>query len=149
MQNNKLSTANWVILIAGALILIGSFLPFYKADSPLGGTDSQNAWSSGEFLIATLPALLGVLMAVHVALVAFANMKFPDRVLGLTWDQVHLALGFQVAVMMVFFLIRDPNFGLGGLGIDRGIGMFIMLIAAIGLLVGAIMRTREGAPTAY
>jgi hypothetical protein len=149
VQNSKLTPANWVIVIAGAVILIGSFLPFYKADSPLGGTDSLNAWSSGLFLIATLPALLGVLMAVQVALVAFANTSFPERVLGLTWDQVHLALGFQITLMMIFFLIRDPNFGLGNLGVDRGIGLFVMLLAAIALLVGAIMRTREAAPTAY
>jgi hypothetical protein len=49
--------------------------------------------------------------------------------------------------MMVFFLFRDPNFGISGLGVDRGIGLFVMLIAAIGLLVGAVMRTREGATT--
>jgi len=147
VQNSKLSTANIVILAAGVVILIGSFLPFYKADSPLGGTDSSNAWSSGQFLIATLPALLGVLMAVQVALVAFANTTFPERVLGFTWDQVHLALAFQITIMMLFFLIRDPNFGVGGLGVDRGLGLFVMLVAAIGLLVGAVMRSREGATT--
>jgi hypothetical protein len=151
VQNSKLSPANWVILVAGAVMLIGSFLPFYKGHSALGGSASSNAWSSGQFLIATLPALLGVLMAVQVALVAFAKTSFPERVLGFTWDQIHLALGFQVTIMMLFFLIRDPDFGFNipGVSIDRGIGLFLMLLAAIGLLVGAIMRTREGAPTAY
>ena len=136
MDKVKLSTANIVILASGAVILIASFLPFYKASS---GSASVNAWSSGNFLIATLPALLGVLMGVEVALVAFASgVKLPERLLGLSWTQVHLVFGFQAAIMMLAFLIRST-----GYGASRGIGLYLMLLAAIGLLVGAVLRMQE------
>jgi hypothetical protein len=136
VNNAKLSPANIVILVAGAVMLVASFLGFYKIDLPavLGGSRTFSAWSDGQFLIATLPALLGVVMAVQIALVTFANVDIPDSVLGLTWDQIHLALGFQAAVMMIAFLIRSKPYP------DFGIGFWLMLLAGIALLVGAIMR---------
>jgi hypothetical protein len=147
VQNRKLSPGNIVIVVSGAVMLIASFLTFYKFDVPAGlpGDTSFSAWDSdlALFGVATLVVLLGVVMALQVVLTNFANVSLPDRVLGLSWDQVHVALGFQATIMMLAFLVRDK------LGLDFGVGFWLMLIAAIGLLVGAIMRTREGAPTAY
>ena len=146
MDKLKLSTANLVILIGGVVILIGSFLSFSKYSTPsvtvgnfhIGGSVSYNAWSSHYFLIATLPALLGVIMAVHVALTTFAPaVSLPEKVLGLSWNQIHLVLGFQATIMMLAFLIQSTG------GLSKGIGLFFMLIAAIALLVGAVLRMRE------
>jgi hypothetical protein len=146
MDKLKVSTANLVILIAGAVMLIASFLAFHKISSSAiviggvrvgGGSASFNAWSTGHFLIATIPALLGILMAVEVALQAFApGVRLPETVLGFTWNQIHLVFGFQATIMMLAFLIQDT-------GLDRGIGLYLMLIAAIALLVGAVLRMRE------
>ena len=137
MQNSKLTPGNLVIIIAGVVILIASFLDFYEV-SDIG----FSAWDSDANLlgVATLPALFGLLMAAHVAATAFANVNLPDRVLTLTWDQVHIALGFQATIMMIAFLVRDNGF------FDFGIGFWLMLLASIALLVGAIMRQRETAP---
>ena len=77
-------------------------------------------------------------MAAHVALLAFApQVKLPEKVLGLTWTQVYLVLGFQATIMMLAFLIQDTG------GLSKGIGLFLMLIAAIALLVGAVLRMQE------
>jgi hypothetical protein len=148
MDKLKVSTANLVILIAGAVMLIGSFLDFIQSKTiaieglvrvSVGG---GNEWSSGHFLIAAIPALLGIVMAAEVAIVAFASgVTLPERVLGFSWNQIHLVLGFQATVMMLAFLIQST----GGLG--KGIGLFLMLIAAIALLVGAVLRMQE-APSA-
>ena len=79
-----------------------------------------------------------IAMGVHVALSTFApNVSVPDTLLGLSWDQVHLALGFQAALMMLAFLIRAKC------PLEFGIGFWFMLLAAIALLVGAIMRVNE------
>lgn len=146
MDKLKLSTANLVILVAGVVMLIASFLAFNKysrasvtiGNVHIGGSISYSAWSSHYFLIATIPALIGVVMAVHVALVTFApQVKLPDEVLGLTWTQIHLVLGFQATIMMLAFLIQDTG------ALDKGIGLFLMLVAAIALLVGAVLRMQE------
>jgi hypothetical protein len=142
----KLSTANLIIVIGGAVMLIASFLDFYKSKGSItvGGVTFRvatsgggNAWSSHAFLIATIPALIGIVMAAQVAITAFASgVKLPEHVLGLTWNQIHLVLGFQATIMMLAFLIQDT-------GLDKGIGLFLMLLAAIALLVGAVLRMQE------
>jgi hypothetical protein len=138
VNQSKLSPANIVIVAAGAVMLIGSFLAFYKLSFSVFGqshTQSSNGWDSGLFGIVTIVVLCGVAMAVQVALGAFApNVSIPDKVLGLTWDQIHLALGFQAALMMFAFLVTDRG------GLSLGIGFWLMLLAGIALLVGAILR---------
>lgn len=137
MDKLKISTANLVILVAGAVMLIASFLAFQKF-SVDGVTQSFNAWSNGFFLIATIPALLGAVMAAHVALETYApQVALPDHVLGFTWTQVHLILAVQATIMMLAFLVQNIA------PFDRGIGLFLMLIAAIALLVGAVMRMQQ------
>lgn len=140
MQNSKLTPANIVILAAGVVMLIASFLAFYKV-SFLGHSQNYNAWNTdvGLFGIATLPMLFGVIMAVQVALTAFANVNLPARPLGFTWNQIHLALGAQALIMMLCFLVRDNSV------LDFGIGFWLMLLGSIALVVGAVMREREGA----
>lgn len=149
MNRTKLSPANIVILAAGVVMLIATFMAFYKytlvgLDPDSGtlvrsGTVSTNAWDRGKFLIATLPALLGMFMAVQVGLVAFGRIDMPNRLLGMTWDQVHLVLALQAAIMMAAFLVQArPSSAL--VTVDLGIGFWLMLAAAIALVVGALMR---------
>jgi len=139
MNQTKLSPANIVILAGGAVMLVGSFLDFYTFAG-----QSVNAWSSGLFGIATVIVLCGTVMGVQVAVAAFApNVKLPEALLGLTWDQVHLALGFQAALMMLAYLVLSHG------GASFGIGFWFMMLAAIALLTGAIMRvTGAGSPNA-
>jgi len=139
----KLSPANVVILAAGVLILIGSFLAFYKVSVAGSGSASVNAWDRGQFMIATLPALLGSFMALQVGLVAFGHIDMPNRLLGLTWDQVHLVLSLQAALLMLSFLARtrfSATFDTFRIETTLGVGFWLMFVAAIGLVVGAFMR---------
>ena len=141
MNNNKLSPANIVILAAGAVMLVASFLSFYEF-SLLGRSVSFNAWSGadgfGIFGVATVIVLCGVVMAAQVGVETFAaGVDLPDKPLGLTWDQVHLVLGFQALLMMLAFLIRSKS------ALDFGIGFWLMMLSAIALFVGAIMRMNE------
>ena len=152
MNNAKLSPGNIVILVAGAVMLVASFLAFFTVETIGdvdfdiesgeidfdGGEKSFSAWSDGGgFPITTLPALIGAGMAAAVALTAFAKVNLPERVLGFSWNQLHLLLGAQAALMMLAFLIADTP--------DKGIGFWLMLLASIGLVVGAVLREREPA----
>lgn len=147
MNQTKLSPANIVILAAGVVMLIGSFLDFYKLSlHGFGGSYSASAWSGangfGVFGIATVVVLCGVAMAAQVGLSTFASgVSLPDTPLGLSWDQVHLALGFQATLMMLAFLIRSKS------SLSFGIGFWLMLLSAIALLVGAIMRVAGAGAT--
>jgi hypothetical protein len=155
VDKNKLTPGAIVILASAVVMLIASFLDFYKGKGggsiEIGGVEietgisapSVNAWGEGQFLIVSLVVLLALAAGILVALLVFGGIDLPDRVLSLTWNQVLLALGFQATIMMIANLIRST----GGF-YDRGIGLFLMLLAAIGLLVGAILREREAASPA-
>jgi len=137
VNNRNLPPANIVIMVSGAIMLIASFLAFYKISTPVS-TLTLNAWDRGIFMTATLPALLGALMALQIGLVAFGNITMPNRVLGLTWDQFHIVLSFQAALLMLTLLAREPN--LLGIPTTFGVGFWVMLFGSGGLVLGAFMR---------
>jgi hypothetical protein len=106
----------------------------------VGGDESFNAWNNdGLFPLTTLPAIYGLLMAVQVGLATFANVKFPPRVLGLTWAQINIALGLNAALLMLAFLVRDKG------PLDFGFGFWLMLLGSLALAVGAFLYQREDA----
>jgi hypothetical protein len=133
--------ATWVILGGAVVMLLGSFLDFY--DAPVSSF-SFNAWDGdlGFFPVSLIPVLCALAMALHVALTTFADVKLPERVVGLGWNQVHLALGFQAGLMMIFWLFSSK------FGYDIGIGFWLMLISGIALAVGAVLRQQEAPATA-
>jgi hypothetical protein len=136
------SPAILVVMASGVVMLLASFLSFYKF-SILGQSAQFTAWSSKLFFPVTIiPVVFGVVMAAHAGISSFApQVKLPEKLLGFEWNQVYLVLGGQSAVMMLAFLFqnRDP------LAISTG--FWLMLLSSIGLLVGAVLRTREPAPT--
>jgi hypothetical protein len=146
MDKNRLTPGNATILVAGVIMLIGSFLAFYRvsrAEAVLifGGNESWNSWSTTKeqllFPISTLVVLFGVAMAAHVALTVFATVDLPERPLGLSWDQVHIALGFNATVLMFAYLLRSKSV------LEWGFGFWLMFISAIALLVGAVVRRAQ------
>jgi hypothetical protein len=128
VDKQKPTTAELTIMIAGAVMLVGSFISFYS-----GGHSS--AWSTGFFPVATLLPLYGLIMGGEIALTKFAGVKLPDRVGSFTWEQLHLALAVFAALIAICFLIKK-NPGLGG-------GVIIELVAAAGLVYGAITLQKE------
>ena len=64
-------------------------------------------------------------------------VRMPARMLGLTWDQIHVVLALQATIMMLAFVFQDTG------ELHKGLGLFVMLAAADALLVGAVLRLRE------
>jgi hypothetical protein len=134
-MNNNVNPPQIIIMASGAAMLLGSFLKFFGED---------NAWSSGGLPIITLAAWIGIAMAVVVALQAFANVQLPDRVLTFSWPQLHLVLSVYAALLMLGWLLLKT----GGISPDRGIGFWLMFLAAAGLVVGAVMMRNESPASA-
>lgn len=124
-----------VIMASGAVALIFSFFDFFDLDAPFGG--GVSAWSGGLFPLATYIAIIGVIMGAVLALERFADVKLPERILSFTWPQIHLALGFFAFLIGLGYLIIDSG------AYDKAIGFWLMFIASIGLLVGAVLLLRE------
>jgi hypothetical protein len=144
-RKEHLSSGNLVIVGAGAVMILGSFLPFWKINVPaeLGADVSYTAWSRVNFFPVTIiPVLCAAVMIAGVALRAVLHLARPNRLFGFTWDQVYFACAAQAAFLMLAFTIE------GHPGFQLGTGFYLMLAAAFALVVGAVMRTREGS-TAY
>ncbi len=141
-MTRKPSTAGIVIMASGAVMLLGSFLDFFKFDSDFG-SQSESAWGSGLFPLAIYPLLFALVMTAQVVAVTFADARLPEPPLGFTWKQLHVVLAVVAALIMVGYLILDKG------EYDFGAGFFLMFLSAIGLVVGAVLLQKEApAPAA-
>ena len=134
-MDNKITPGEIVVMAAGAVGFIATFLPF--ADPPFG--DSVNAWEGDFFGFFPITTLIGIYLLVAGGLVAlnkFANMNF-GSVLGFTLVQIVFALTFFAAIQAIGYLLAEFS------GADRGIGYWLMLLSAIAGVVGAVLLTNE------
>ncbi|MBA2327736.1 MAG: hypothetical protein H0V95_13990 [Actinobacteria bacterium] len=146
-MDNKITPGEIVVMAAGAVALIASFLPFYKQETfnaELETVDKNfSAWSSDFpflFPVATLIAIFAVVAGLLVVLTKFANVDLSRGFLGFGFTQLLLALGFFSAILALAYLIQDKG------TTDTGFGYWLLLIAALASIVGAVLiRNERGA----
>jgi hypothetical protein len=132
----KLTLGQAIVIVAGVLLFIWGFLAWY---SDAGG--HVTAWGTvtipGLLPTATWVPLLSLAIALFVAIKVFAN-GFPDTVLGFTWAQLAMVVGF-IDVLISFGLLV-ANRRLGNLGsLDLGPGLILSFITSLVLLAGAVL----------
>lgn len=142
MDINRLNTGEKVIGVSGILLLIFSFFP-WLGFSYAGFSASKSAWT---FTLCWLAVVLGVLMAGYVIAKA-AGVDMPD--LGnVRWAHVLLGVAVVAFLFILIKVIVGPSTGgvdISGTGVskDRKIGIFLGLIASIGLVAGAFLNAKE------
>jgi len=132
----KLTLGQAIVMVTGVLLFIWGFLPWY---SDAGG--SANAWSTetipGLLLTATWVPILSLAIVVFIAIKVFGN-GFPDSVLGFSWAQLAIVVGFIDVLITLGFLVANRS--LGSLGsLDLGPGLILSFITALVLLGGALL----------
>ena len=132
----RLTLGQAIVMVTGVLLFIWGFLPWY---SDAGG--SANAWSTetipGLLLTATWVPLLSLAIVVFIAIKVFGN-GFPDSVLGFSWAQLAIVVGFIDVLITLGFLVANRS--LGSLGsLDLGPGLILSFITSLVLLGGAVM----------
>jgi len=120
------TTGEIVILVAGAVMLLASFLHF---------SAGRSSWSTPWFPIVTLLPVYGALMAAEIVVHRVINVRLPARVAGFTWDQMLLALGVMAALMAIAWMFTDTP--------AKQIGYWFEISGGIVLAVGASMTLRE------
>lgn len=144
MDTSKLSLGEQIAAVSGLVLLISLFLPWYGIDVNLGGiaagSTSFSAWEAFDFVDILL--FLVSLAAIGVP-VAKATGSLPAETPGAL---IVLVAG-GLAVLLVLWRIIDmptPDLG-GGIDFSRKFGVFLGLIAAIGVAYGG-WRANEEAP---
>jgi hypothetical protein len=134
-QFQALKLSERVILVAGVVMFITSFLPWYSVDLGPLGDFTRNGWQSPGALWSILAALIGVGMAGIVAGASFAGMRMPELAPGMTWGRIFLAGGIASLVLVIIKWINENDF--------LGFGFYIGFIAAIGLAIGGFLAYQE------
>jgi hypothetical protein len=132
--NSQPKPSEIIIMVAGLVAFISIFLTWLS----FGDVQDYSGFGDFVFPFGTYIGLIGLVMGLQVALARFANVNFPDRVLGFTWPQIHLALAIFAGLLALGFLIQSLP-----AGIDKGIGQWLGILGAIGLVVGAVMLHLE------
>jgi hypothetical protein len=132
----RMTLGQAIVMVTGVLLFIWGFLPWY---SDAGG--SANAWSTetipGLLLTATWVPLLSLAIVVFIAIKVFGN-GFPDSVLGFSWAQLAIVVGFIDVLISLGFLVANRS--LGSLGsLDLGPGLILSFITSLVLLAGAVL----------
>jgi hypothetical protein len=136
-------------LIGGALVvaLISVFLPWYSATvncsgiPGCGGSASVTAfnyWTGLLFFLAVLVGLALFIIRTFVPTVTLPTMPQPDAVLFMAIG------GFMLLMALLWLLIGSPA-SYNGPGFSAGVsfGLFIGLIASIGVIAGGFMKKSE------
>jgi hypothetical protein len=118
------TVAEIVMFAGGAVTFIFSFLHF---------VGDSNAWDSGLFPVTTIIAVLGLAMAVFVALELFVGFRL-GSFLTFTYKQMYVTWGITAGVFMLAWLILDKG------GVDTGAGLWLMLIGSLAMAVGSILN---------
>jgi hypothetical protein len=136
MDLNKLSTADKVIGVSAIVFLIAFFLPWW-------GLDFGSNSGADYFLTGWIPLLLVIGIVVVISIERFSTTRLPDA--PLPWSQIIMIAGITVGVLVVLRLLVPADEGAAGItfDLDRKYGLIIATLAAIGVAVGSVLRSRE------
>jgi hypothetical protein len=130
----ELTLGERIIVAAGVVLLIDSFLPWYSIDISIFHY-SRNGWQAPNSFLSVVAILIGIAMAAQVLVSRLGSVDMPDRVGSLGWGMVHLIAG---GVAFLFVLIKWVN------NTDwTAYGLYIGLIATAGLAFGGFTLAKE------
>jgi hypothetical protein len=141
---SSVPTAVWISAGGALVLLISVFLNWYTASGSVrvgnvtvGGSASESGWNSGS--LAKLVALLAL-----VALAVWVIERFVPTVTLPT--PAAMIAGGAGAVSILFVLIKildKPSSGTSGISVGTSFGIWLALVSAIAVVVGAYMRMNE------
>ena len=124
-----------IIVIAGLVLLIDGFLPWYSVDLGPFGSFTRNGWQSPGGLWSMLAILIGLAMAAVVVLKGLTEVEIPDNVGGQSWPRILLGGGVAALVLVVIKYLNESS--------SVGFGFYLGFVAAAALAVGGFMMFRE------
>lgn len=130
----KMPLGEKIILIAGPLLLIDSFLKWYSAKACIGDFcvgGSASGWDAPGAIWSILAVLIGLALAGVIGATRFANMKMPELPQNLTWGRVYLGGAVAAAVFLLIKLLNHSG--------DLAIGFYIGIILVAAMVVGGAL----------
>ena len=130
-----LSIGEKIIIIAGLVLLIDGFLPWYSVDLGPFGSVTRNGWESPGALWSMLAILIGLAMAAVVILKGLTEVEIPDNIGGVSWPKILLGGGVAALVLVVIKFLNESS--------HLAFGFYLGFIAAAALAVAGFLIFRE------
>jgi hypothetical protein len=133
-----MSVGEKTIIIAGALLFIFGFFPWYSVSFEFLGESasvSANGWQAPGAIWSILAIFIGLAMAGVVALKSLAEVVIPENVGGFSWPKIFFGGGVAVLAFVLIKLLSESSF--------MGFGFYLGIIAAAALAVGGFLMFRE------
>src|SRR3990172_9132420 len=122
-----LSIGEKIIVIAGLVLFIDGFLPWYSVDLGPFGSVTRNGWESPGALWSMLAILIGIAMSGVVAVKMSTEGVIPENVGGFTWPKIFLGGGVAALVLVVIKFLNESS--------HLGFGFYIGIICVLALAV--------------
>ena len=138
MDTGKLGVGDVVAGVSGLALFVFMFLPWYGIDAVggvvLGGGD-LNAWEAFSFVDILLFLVAVVAVGLTIVRIAESTPELPAPP-----AQIVLIAGLVAVVLILFRMIVAPGVDSAGFDLEidlgRKIGIFLALLAAIGIAYG-------------
>jgi len=143
MDVSRFRVGDWVLVAAGAVMLVLG-LAVHWATINVDGHSVGGAHNAFDYFFTGGLAWLLVVAAGVITFLLAARTIEPGAT---PWTRLILGGAALATLLMLIRIIigggADQRIGNQDVTLDRGAGMFIALIAAIGALVGALLNLRE------
>jgi len=130
-----LSIGEKIIIIAGLVLLIDGFLPWYSVDLGPFGSFTRSGWQSPGAIWSMIAILIGLAMAAVVILKGLTEVEIPDNIGGVSWPKILLGGGVAALLLVVIKFLNESS--------SLGFGFYLGFIAAAALAVGGVLLYRE------
>jgi hypothetical protein len=129
MDLSKIKNGQKIVLVAGIVLIINLFLPWYRLDLGI----VSGSWNAFHDFLAWFGSFLAIAAAVIIALKVFSSVKVNAG--PLKAEHIAFALGVLGLVFILISLLVNTDV--------LFIGVFIGLIAAAGLAYGTFVAMKE------
>jgi hypothetical protein len=130
-----MSVGEKIIIIAGVLLFIVGFFPWYSIDFGPLGSFTRSGWQSPGAIWSILAVFIGLGMAGVVILRRLTDVVLPDNVGGFSWPKIFLGGGVAALAFVLIKLLNESSF--------MGFGFYLGIIAAGALAVAGFLMFRE------
>ena len=130
-----LSIGEKIIIIAGAVLFIDGFLPWYSIDLGPFGSFTRSGWQSPGAIWSMLAILIGLAMGAVIVTKSLAKEgTIPDNISGVTWPKIFLGGGVAALVLVLIKLLSESS--------SLGFGFYIGIIATAALAGAGFLMFR-------
>ena len=138
---NALGIGEKTIIIAGVLLFVDGFMPWYGVDLGIFNI-TRNGWQSPGAIWSILAVLIGLAMATVVILKNLTDVDIPEKVGNFTWSRILLGGGVVALLSLLVKLLNLPDSPEGVSG-GPAFGFFLGFIVTAVLAVGGFLMYRE------